>query len=351
MISVGEAKRDVNQYLDVLASERIAEADKESQSYGVLWREIARIIKAGGKRVRPYMVLLAYEIFGGKDKQLILPAAAASELLHIAMLAHDDIIDRDDIRHGQETIHASYINGRYKYLGDTDKKHFSQSAALLAGDALISESYYQLSLVRSSNQADLMKTMHRAIRVVVGGELLDTECSFLPQVATDTPIDKIAEQKTASYTFEAPLVMGALLAGASRDDIATLRQFSHVLGIGFQIRDDVLGVFGQEDETGKSSLGDIREGKLTHLVKHFYELANEEQQTVFNAAYGKEDATIEMIRKAKKVLDESGALAMTERMVDDYAAKADSYIKSLGISREGAAALGELKSMALKRRA
>ncbi len=146
--------------------------------YARLWNSIATLFDAGGKRLRPFMTLLTYQALQRQACHRYLPAAVAQELLHQAMLIHDDIIDRDTIRY-----HVKNVSGQYRdiYKDIKDKAHFADSSALLAGDLLLSEAHIQVSLasVDADIQAKSQEVLSQAVFHVVGGELLDTEASFL----------------------------------------------------------------------------------------------------------------------------------------------------------------------------
>lgn len=348
-------KEAVDAYVLTLIEDRIEEAKKLSTNYDRLWCEVRRIYKAGGKRMRPYLTYLGSSAFDNtRSLNDMLPIAAAYELLHVAMLVHDDIIDRDVVRHGQPTINGSY---RKIYLTDDyrsiDLTHASNSAALLAGDALISEAYLQLQRIDNidiSTRRNILEQFHQAIFTVIGGELLDTEVSdvALRSIAgVDTR--RVAQQKTASYSFIAPLMTGAILSGATKSQLDTITDFAQSVGIGFQYRDDMLGIFGDMQATGKSTYGDIIEGKVTLLTQVFFEKANDAQKEQFYAGFGVRDAGDAVYDSVKQAMINAGVPQHVETIIEEKRAKAMRALDSLSLDKTVYAAFEAIVKKALYR--
>jgi geranylgeranyl diphosphate synthase type II len=347
------AKTLVDSYLAEYSKTRQQDAEIIGASYVRLWRSIEKLLSSGGKRFRPYMVLGTYQAYA-PDAPLndVLAAAAAQELLHLAMLIHDDIIDRDTIRYGVQNITGQYLDFYATYIHDEEERsHMATAAAVLAGDALIADAH---ALLRKTNVSEgrlrrAEAIMTKAIFDVIGGELLDTEIAHLPKGSIST-LD-VARHKTASYSFVSPLTMGAVLAGAPEKDIALLTELAHHLGVGYQFRDDLLGVFGDEATTGKSASTDLTEGKRTYLIEQFEQLASEEQQSDFFAIFHRHDASDDELARAKILLIESGAKDAVEAAIDDHRSSAEQRIEQLSISTESRALYHELVKRCLTREA
>lgn len=325
----------VNASLDDFFVSSIEDARKIDESYARLWQGLHQLIGAGGKRLRPQMLAMAYEAFGGSDIDAIMPVATAQELLHFAMLIHDDIIDRDNIRYGVPNIIGQH---KIQYSGsvssEDDLNHYANSVAILGGDVMLSAAHRMIALcdlpaekIRLA-QAQLSK----AVFDVVGGELIDTELSFSTHKNSDAL--KVALHKTSSYSFVAPLVTGARLANANENDIKHMEKFAVSLGIGFQLADDLLGVFGDEDETGKSTTSDIVEGKHTYLVEMALKLFTPTEQADFSRAFGNHTATPMEVQAAKELLESSGAKAKTEEAIKKYAEDAEASLVKLKLPAE-----------------
>lgn len=341
---------EINHIIEDYFSRSIQQATVISPYYGQLWQEMFRLVGSGGKRLRPKMTILAYQAFGGRDVAAILPVAAAQELLHVSMLIHDDIIDRDYNRYGVDNVAGSYDKHYEPLVSDkTDRLHYAHSAALLSGDLLISGAY-QLT-TESTIEPDMViavqKLLTNSIFEVVGGELIDTESTFreLGAIKAET----VARYKTASYSFVGPLLIGAVMAGVSDKDQSGIRAFAENLGIGFQVRDDVLGVFGDAEEMGKSTTGDIREGKCTYMVEQFYTLANDEQRATFNRYFGDHAITSDEIEIVKDLLVTVGAQDKAEAEITRLEEKALTALKSMDIPETYVQQFKDLVTRALRR--
>ena len=343
----------INQVIDDFITRRTDEAASMSPYYHDLWVQVGTLLSSGGKRLRPRMCMLSYSAFGGQDSASILPAAAALELLHLSMLVHDDIIDRDYIRYGIDNIAGSYDKQLYSELVPdvSERKHYAHSAAMLGGDLLLSEAY---TLVAESNiPAEsiiaVQKLMRQAIFEVVGGELLDTESAF--RGIGGIPSEQVSLYKTASYTFTLPMLAGAHLAGLPEHLIQYVSDFGKNLGIAYQIRDDIIGVFGDELASGKSTIGDIREGKRTFMIEKFYELADDMQKEQFNRYFGEHsigEREAEIVRRAIRA---SGAYDQALAEIDIYETKARAALAELPIEEACVDELEQLIVIATKRTA
>lgn len=339
-----DTKRTIDAFLSDLFAERITQADEISSDYGQLWRSIAQLSQAGGKRIRPYITLLTYNMNNPVfDNKSILPASAAQELLHLAMLIHDDIIDRDQVRYGVKNITGQYSDIYTPLVDDTDERlHFSDSAAILAGDLLIAEAYslIQRCNVDASHIAKAQAVLSQAIFRVIGGELLDTESAFRSADHIDTLT--IAREKTASYSFVSPLLMGGYLADMEPQTIQQLTTFGTTLGVAYQLQDDILGIFGDEQITGKSTSSDITEGKYTHLVEQFCQRASTEQVNEFNSIFKNPHASAANIERARELLTASGAVEAVRAEINELASQAVNQISQLSMNDETRTAFIEL---------
>ena len=327
MLSVKKSRRVVEALLATFLDQKVADSTTIHPSYTRLVSHVRATAMAGGKRIRPHLIFLAY----GDYSEQITKVAAAHELLHMALLVHDDIIDRDNTRHNQPTIHAAYDQHYEPYLPDTaERKHFSQSAALLAGDLLISFAYELMSQAKLSTteQRHATSLMSRAIFEVAGGELLDTEAPFITE---EFEPETVYRYKTASYSFIAPLMTGAYLSPRKLDEssLRGLEEYATNLGIAYQIRDDILGVFGDEEKTGKSATGDLREGKQTFLTHHFKQVMTTDQQALFDQTFGNVDANESSFDTLRTAMQAAGSLEATNSLNAHYTKKALAGLTSI----------------------
>jgi geranylgeranyl pyrophosphate synthase len=304
-IQIARAKVDIviEQYFET----ETKNAQAIDGSYGDLWRAMKQATLAGGKRLRPYLLLLGYSIVGGADFESILSVAAAQELLHQCLLIHDDIIDRDLIRHGELNVSGLMKQKYARYMSKPG--HHSNGAAILAGDLLLSGAYQMVahSSIKSDAKIKTITRMGEAVFRVGGGELLDSESVIR-------------------------LVCGAELAQATAKEIAYLREFGESLGIAFQLRDDVAGMFGTKKETGKSTLSDIREGKHTLLLQYASIHASTKQQSILSGAVGNPRLTHALADKVKQIVIETGSLNEVEAVIKKFALRAEKAINKLQIS-------------------
>ncbi|MDB5160056.1 MAG: crtE [Candidatus Saccharibacteria bacterium] len=350
VITPAESKTMIDAFLNPLFKQLTENARRVSPHYETLWQDVHKLYSAGGKRLRSYMTLLTYEAFSKKPAKTILPAAAAAELLHMAMLVHDDVIDRDDIRYGIKNVTGEYLIHYEELIKDeADRRHYANSAAILAGDLLISEAYILITETKT-NPAAIVAAQHliaKAMFHVIAGELLDTEASFRGGDSAHPLL--IAEEKTASYSFVSPFLMGAVLAEATLAQQEILQKLGEQLGIGYQLRDDILGIFGDEAKTGKSASGDIKEGKQTLLIEEFGILATEAQQTEFRTIFGRHDVSEKELKRIKTLLVESGAKQAVEIQIDAFREYTLALLESLNIDAPHKEAFSTLIELCLKR--
>ncbi|WP_307852539.1 polyprenyl synthetase family protein [Glaciihabitans sp. dw_435] len=276
----------------------------------------------GGKRFRPRMVFSAYQALGGTDLEAAAYVGAAFELLHTALIVHDDVIDRDFTRRGIPNISGTYRDRASRAgANDSDAEHKGISAAVIAGDLALFNAY---RLIDRSGVADvtrqrLIEVMDDALFASAAGELIDVDFSLLVEMPRVDDILMMERLKTAVYSFECPLQAGAILAGASEEVVATLADFGREIGIAYQIVDDLLGVFGAEAETGKTTIGDLREGKRTVLIAYATSTA---EWPLIEPLLGRPDLTEAQAESIRAVLVSSGAQNFAQGLARYYANRA-----------------------------
>ncbi len=293
---------------------------------------IEDFILDGGKRIRAAFTYYGYRAAGGKNGENISFASAAVELLHNFFLIHDDIIDKSDFRRGSPTIHA-----RYKQIYENKslifnfrnngKADLASSMAIINGDICCALAYE--ALVESGFQADkilqILKVMHEMVKFTAIGELLDI-VKATSKKATEEEILQIHYLKTAKYTVEGPLHMGAILQGATPGILDSLSKYAIPVGIAFQIHDDILGIFGTEEQLGKSVSSDIQEGKQTLLTVKALESASPSQKKKLEFFMGNPNITKANMEEVKRIIEDTGAL--------EY-----SKMKEISLSEQGGKAL------------
>lgn len=245
----------------------IAEAKKEDELVTEALVAVKELALAGGKRLRPAFMYHGYLASGGDDEERILKTAVAVELLHLFLLVHDDIIDRDDMRHGIPTLHRKYADIGRKYFPLEDTDHFGMSIAIIMGDMLMA--FGNDIIFRSGFPQDrilrALSKLQRVVSYTVIGQGRDIYMEYRKE-ASEAEILRMYRNKTAQYTVDGPIQLGAMLAGAPEDLSGKWSEYAIPVGVAFQIRDDILGIFGTEAKLGKPVGSDIEEGKLTLLV-------------------------------------------------------------------------------------
>lgn len=311
-----------------------AEAKLRSVSMGAayltLWEALERAA-AGGKRSRPRLVLLTYRALGGTDAAGAALLAASYELLHSALLVHDDVIDRDFVRRGRPNVSGSYRTRALRAgASPAEADHAGASAGILAGDLALSGAYRVLRRLEAPEQVcrRLQDVLDDAIFSSVGGEVFDIELSHAPQMPSLENIIRTAHLKTSAYSFEAPLQAGAVLAGAPESVISALTYFGRSAGIAYQLVDDVLGVFGAESRTGKSSWGDLREGKRTAMLAY---AATQPEWDSIASLIGSPDLSAAEAEYVRTVLLSCGAKDYAVRLAVEHAHRATAHLDVDGV--------------------
>jgi geranylgeranyl diphosphate synthase type I len=308
---------------------------------------------AGGKRLRAAFCYWGWRGAGGADQPEIFTAAAALELLHASALVHDDVLDDSDTRRGRPTIHRQFA-ARHAAAGwRGSAEAFGRGTAILLGDLLLAwtDELFQASglppaaLHRGRTVLDLMRTE------VMAGQYLDLLEQAAPQGEGVASALRVVRYKTAKYTIERPLHLGAALTAP--DDPALTSGYSAYglpLGVAFQLRDDVLGVFGDPAETGKPAGDDVREGKRTVLVAIAREKATAAQAGTLDRLLGDPSIGPGGVAEFRALLAETGALAECEMMIDRYVTEALAALEPLPATPEAKAALAALAIAATARR-
>lgn len=282
----------------------------------ILIAEITRFINLGGKRARPAFLYAGYKACGGPETEKIFDLSMVSELLHSWALIHDDIIDRSVLRRGQKTSHIALADS-FKELGlNGDKDHYGLSAAILAGDLAFSlaDSLFAQTPFPQIQKSRAQKYWDEVKFEVIHGEFLDVLFSYKREV-TGFDVESVLEYKTAKYTIERPLQIGASLAGATDRQLSALGSYGLKLGQAFQIQDDIKGVFGDAKEIGKSVSSDLTEGKKTILILQTLENCPAADKQLLEAVLGNMKATGKQLETARDIIKKSGALKKSQDKV------------------------------------
>lgn len=282
--------------------------------YAQLWDSLATMAH-GGKKVRPRLMLDAYEALGGIDERAAVDVACAVELLHLALVIHDDVIDKDLMRRGEMNITGRFASeAMVRGASRPDARAWGEASSLLAGDLMLMTAHSLLARldIPEDRRHAVLDVFDDTVFESAAGEHCDVWLSLHLDPARPEDVLEMIDQKTASYSFAAPLVLAAVLVGAPKDLIEELTTIARGIGVIYQLRDDVLGLSGDERQTGKSTLSDLREGKETLLVAY---ARSDPSWAEVERLFG--DATLNAAdaQRLRRVIEESGATVFVESLI------------------------------------
>jgi len=324
---VEEDLRSVESELTAFLSARERDAETYGAEYTRLWQAVGES-SHGGKRLRPRLVLAAFHGLAGfgrreaEDRTAAVRTALAFELLHSAFLLHDDVIDGDTVRRGRPNVAGEFsADALFRGAGFPRARLWGESAAILAGDLLLHAAAQCVARLRveEGTRTRLLDLFDRSVFVTAAGELADVglatgmSASGLPDVLAMTAY------KTAEYSVSGPLAAGALLAGADDEAVELLARYGRLVGVAFQLGDDLLGVYGDESVTGKTAVGDLRQGKETTLIAFARGTA---QWPDLEPLFGRDDLGPDDTAELAAGLERCGARGFAERLLADHVAAA-----------------------------
>ncbi|MFE0027022.1 polyprenyl synthetase family protein [Amycolatopsis sp. NPDC059021] len=319
---------------------------------------LSGFVLGGGKRLRPTFAWWGWRGAGGDpagpDAEGVLQAVSSLELIQACALIHDDLIDSSDSRRGSPTVHiaSAKLHADRGWLGSPAT--FGLATAVLVGDLALAwadDMFADAPLPAATMAA--ARPAWRAMRTeVLAGQYLDVRTQATGDASAEAAL-KIDKLKTAAYTVQRPLHLGAALGGAGDELIATLLEFGGDVGVAFQLRDDLLGVFGDPSVTGKPAGDDLREGKRTLLVALGLQLAAERGDTaaasVIADAIGNAELTDTAVDAVREALEGVGAVAAVERRIDELTGTAMAALDRAHLAEPAPAALTELVVKATQR--
>lgn len=276
---LAQFKKEFEKYAEAYFAQRTKLTKKYPKLIQTFYRELEEFGQ-GGKRLRPYLVWLGYRVSGGSDLGRVLPVCLAIELLHNFLLIHDDIVDKSETRRGRPTVH----------------KKIGVELAIILGDIASMEAFGLIedTTIKNKIVKVLLETAY--------GEALDIDYAGKSIKLAD--IFKMTELKTARYSFVGPLIVGYTLGQIREAILNLLEKYGLAVGIAYQLQDDILGVFGDEKQMGKSVLSDMQEGKNTVLIRSV------SKKSVKN--WGNKNGGMKEIIEIRKIVEATGAKAKVE---------------------------------------
>jgi geranylgeranyl diphosphate synthase type I len=345
-----DLRERVHKALSAFLSEQAVRLDAISESLGPVQDAIGDFLLTGGKRMRPAFCYWGYRGAGGDDSDPAVTSAACLELLQAAALIHDDVMDASDTRRGRPAVHRRFaaLHEGAHWQGDGDA--FGVSAAILLGDLCLIWADEMLNT--SGLPADALRRaqpVYDEMRIeLMAGQYLDLAEQAMGGGTVESAL-RVARYKSAKYTIERPLHLGAVLAGAGQDVLDGYSGYGLPLGEAFQLRDDVLGVFGDPSETGKPAGDDLREGKRTALIAMALSAASEAQASVVRRTLGDPQLGDDGVAALRQVITETGALDRVEALIVELMDDALAALHAAPVEDTARAVLEELALAATSR--
>jgi geranylgeranyl diphosphate synthase type I len=276
---------------------------------------------AGGKRLRPMLAEVVAQAVGGAGERAV-PFACSLEIIHNFTLVHDDVMDNDTMRRGRPAVHVL----------------FDVPTAIISGDALFARAFEILTdtEVPPEHLRRLVRTAAHTVWLIAEGQQEDMDFENIPaeQLSIDDYMEMI--RKKTAVLFECAAEGGALIAGGTEEQVHSMKEYARLLGMGFQVWDDILALTGSEKQLGKPVGNDIRNGKRTLIVLHaLHSLkSSDPRRTTLLRALGKDDATAEEIHRAILVLHDCGSIEHARRTAQDYSREAKEHLECLSPTKE-----------------
>jgi geranylgeranyl diphosphate synthase type II len=322
MFSLQDLQEKVNQ---LISSQ---EFKKKPQK---LYDPIAYTMSHGGKRLRPLLTLMACDMFGGNIEKVLYPALAL-EVFHNFTLVHDDIMDKAPLRRGRDTVY----------------KKWDSNIAILSGDTMFALAYQYALRTDYQLVPKILEVFSKAAIEVCEGQQLDMDFESMATVQIEEYLEMI-RLKTA-VLIAVSLQIGAIVGNASEKDTESMYNFGIQIGMAFQLKDDLLDLYGEQEQFGKINGGDIASNKKTYLFLKALELCDLDERLILNDLYN--DSTIDSnikIKKVKAIFDKTGVKETVELLMQDYYDKAIICLESINVGKERKSELSGLSATMFSR--
>jgi geranylgeranyl diphosphate synthase, type I len=349
--------RHVENVLGRYLTARRAELPELARTFAQAVDALSDFALRGGKRLRPTFAWWGWRAAGGEPDgpraEAVLQAVSALELIQTCALVHDDLMDASELRRGRPTVHVRFREAHRAggWLGDPER--FGAAAAILLGDLALAwaDDMFADAALEPDMRAAAQEPWQAMRAEMFAGQYLDV----LAQAEGDESAERalgVARLKTAAYTVERPLHLGVALAGAGPRTVEAVTTFGTDLGVAFQLRDDLLGMFGDTEVTGKPAGDDLREGKRTLLMALGLDYAARGRDTdpdILRDALGDPDLTPATLTRVREMLVELGVVDELERRIETLTASALAALDSAGLADPGATRLRDLAIAATRR--
>jgi geranylgeranyl diphosphate synthase type I len=348
--SLKSVRSAVEEELSIFLNRESAYLNSISSDLSPVSDSLTSFLLDSGKRLRPLFAYAGFAAAGGGLEKSVTRAMAALELLQACALIHDDLMDGSDTRRGKPSIHRHFESVHVQEQLDGFAPQYGLSAAVLLGDLALVWSDQMLNTAGlTTEQYARVMPFYNEMRVeLMAGQFLDIH----EQTQKDTSVDrsmKIARYKSGKYTIERPLHLGAAMTSSSKDVTDALSAYGLPLGEAFQLRDDLLGVFGDPSVTGKPAGDDLREGKRTVLIAMTNERQSDAQREMARKFFGKPDIDAAGVAILQEIIESTGARAELEATIDRLTEESLTAAQSQVFTDDGKALLVELANIATKR--
>jgi len=313
-------KKKIDRELEDFFNSIIKQAKNISGTNLILLKKIKEFTMRGqSKRIRAMLLILGYKGFGGKNDKEIIKVAPFIEVIHSYLLIHDDIIDRDNLRRGKLTVHKYFEKTINTKMTKEKIKHYGLSWGILAGDLSSCIGYKILVEANISDnlKIEAIKNLNNLINDVIYGQTLDISNQLLNNFSKKDILN-IYKYKTAYYSIERPLNMGGILAGADKKILNDISRFALPVGIAFQIKDDILGLFSNQRSIGKPVGSDLKEGKKTLILSIALKRCSYNEKKLIYNIIGKKKISFADILEVRKIIQETSALEFCEKLMNNY---------------------------------
>lgn len=319
--------------------------------------QLAHLFTGGGKRLRPAFCYWGRVAAGGQpaDVEALVRASASLDLLHVSALMHDDVMDGSDTRRGVPAAHRQFQALHAERNGRGDGEAFGRAGAILLGDLLL---VWSQQMIAESGlplaELERGRPLLEAVRTeVTCGQFLDVVAQSAPVTATLeealATANRVVEYKTNRYTVQRPLQLGAAMGGADEQLVDQLARFASPIGRAFQFRDDLLGIFGDQELTGKPAGDDLREGKRTVLVAHALAQSPADAAAELDAMLGDPTLDAGQVERGRQIIVASGAKEAVERTIASSYQQAMEALAAAEVTDEGRTALTRLADACVNR--
>lgn len=322
----------VQQELRMFFQERLKHAKTVDPIHLHTVTALQEMVLRGGKRIRPYLCWCGYTLGGGTEDKKIIRIGAAVELLHNYLMNLDDMADRDTVRHGGPTLEISYAQSLFSGYPKSTRAHYARTWTEIAG-AILNTYMYELIRTSGFSSEQIMESLeivdtHMLEETAVGWQIHMMQNHEPLSQAKEERFEKGLRLVTAQYTFVNPLLLGAVFAGKRSVFEPVLTAYGTHVGTAFQIQDDILGLFGKTEETGKAVGNDVREGKKTLLIQYAHQHCNEEDQKFLERVVGS-PITAKELERVQAIVRKSGSLQYSQEKAKKHVEDGVAALQSL----------------------